>query len=128
MEVPLLQTFINEEALEPDNQVWPVPIFRKNELWAFFEVPALVMDRYADKSIGIGTFLHPMQPKIILTGEAEIAGYKPGPSKPTRKNQLIEPKERSCDSGDDSRTARRNSKVRKVPPCPKKKKGGTGGR
>jgi len=122
-----LQTFINEEALEPDHQVWPVPIFRKNELWAFFEVPALVMDRYADKSIGIGTFLHPMQPKIILTGEAELAGYKQSSAKPTRENQRIEPKECACDPNASPKPPRRNTKLRKVFALPRKKKKGDSG-
>lgn len=119
--------FVNEEALEPEIQVLCVPIFRKNELWAFFEIPALALDRYADRKLGQGMMFVPPKPTSTIT-----TGITPHEASPVRgrrrrvKEKPIDPERKKKSAGEAPRAAGPNTDLPEVPPRGRKKKGGAG--
>jgi hypothetical protein len=111
--------FINEEALDVP-QVFAIPLFRKNELYAFFEIPALTLDRYADRGLGVSAFAIPAA--IMTCASQEMLT----PNRILRRKRA-KPKEHTCDQCKNERAADGNPKMPEVPTRAKKKKCGSGG-
>lgn len=112
--------FVNDEALEPEIQVLCVPIFRKNELWAFFEIPALALDRYADRGLGKNAmFVVPKPTSTITTG---VTPHETSPVKTRRRRVKEKPSVQQETAG----SAGEDPELPEVPPRGRKKKGGTG--
>jgi len=119
--------FVNEGAPEPEVQVWCVPIFRKNELWAFFEVPALAyaLDRYADRGLGHGMMF--VQPQATTHVDTDITPLEASPMKPNRRRTKEKQSDRTQDSpGETSRSTGEDPKLPEVSPRRRKKKSGPG--